>query len=50
MTILETLGEVELQRAEGNRMLAAALAEGVRRLMHAIAGVFTRTPTHAPTV
>jgi hypothetical protein len=32
MNYFETMGEFQLQRAEGDRQIAAALAEGLHRL------------------
>jgi hypothetical protein len=48
MSFLETMGEAALLRAEGNRQLANALAEGFGRLKHAVAKWITNALNHGP--
>jgi hypothetical protein len=52
MSIFETVGEAALLRAEGDRQLAASLAQGWNRLRqsvsHLFGSIFTNVPDQHP--
>ena len=52
MNFFETMGEFQLQRAEGDRQIATVLAEGLRRLWqsatHRIAVALSHMPHPTP--
>jgi hypothetical protein len=48
MTYFEAMGEAELQRAEGSRQIALALAGGIQALWHAAARRLALALNHLP--
>jgi hypothetical protein len=48
MNFFETMGEFQLQRAEGDRQIAAALANGLHRLWQSAAHRITAALSHMP--
>ena len=48
MSYFETMGEAELQRAEGSRQIALALAESLQALWHAAVRRLSLALSHLP--
>jgi hypothetical protein len=48
MNFFETMGEFQLQRAEGDRQIAVALANGLHRLWHSATHRFAAALSHMP--
>jgi hypothetical protein len=48
MSIFETVGEAALLRVEGDRQLAASLAQGWNRLRQSVTSLFARIFSNVP--
>jgi len=48
MNLFETMGESQLQRAEGDRQIAAALADSLHRLWQSVTHRIAAALSHMP--